>query len=117
MIASMTWIPSRVQDRFVSHADLFRRLKYIFYAQQRFDQMLEAWKRGDIKTVGKLFRDDGLGLRDDYQISGPELETMCDIVRTVPGVYGERMLGGGDKGAAGRWWPPPASMQSNMQSV
>ena len=26
---------------------------------------------------------------------------MCDTARTVPGVYGERMLGGGDKGAAG----------------
>jgi galactokinase len=26
---------------------------------------------------------------------------MCDIVRTVPGVLGERMLGGGDKGASG----------------
>jgi galactokinase len=51
--------------------------------------------------VGELFREDGLGLRDDYKISGPELETMCDIVRTVPGVYGERMLGGGDKGASG----------------
>ena len=56
---------------------------------------------GDIVTVGALFREDGVGLRDDYQISGPELETMCDIVRTVPGVYGERMLGGGDKGASG----------------
>ena len=41
------------------------------------------------------------GLRDEYVISGPELETMCDIVRTVPGVLGERMLGGGDKGASG----------------
>jgi len=35
------------------------------------------------------------------RVSGPELETMCDIARTVPGVLGERMLGGGDKGAAG----------------
>jgi galactokinase len=26
---------------------------------------------------------------------------MCDIARTVPGVLGERMLGGGDKGASG----------------
>ena len=26
---------------------------------------------------------------------------MCDVVRTVPGVLGERMLGGGDKGASG----------------
>ena len=63
--------------------------------------MLDAWKRGDIVTVGALFREDGIGLRDDYKISGPELETMCDIVRTVPGVYGERMLGGGDKGGSG----------------
>ena len=84
-----------------SHPALCSRLNYIYHAQQRFYEMLEAWKRGDIETVGRIFRADGLGLRDDYQISGPELETMCDIARTVPGVLGERMLGGGDKGAAG----------------
>jgi len=84
-----------------SHPDLCDRLKYIFYAQKRFYKMLEAWKTGDIETVGQIFRTDGIGLRDDYKISGPELETMCDIVRTEPGVLGERMLGGGDKGASG----------------
>jgi galactokinase len=84
-----------------SHPDLCDRLKYIFNAQNRFYKMLEAWKAGDIETVGQIFRADGIGLRDDYKISGPELETMCDIVRTVQGVLGERMLGGGDKGASG----------------
>jgi len=84
-----------------SHPHLCRRLDYIHAAQTRFYQMLEAWKAGDIEEVGALFRADGIGLRDLYQISGPELETMCDIARTVPGVLGERMLGGGDKGAAG----------------
>ena len=84
-----------------SHADLFDRLDYIFHAQKRFYTMLDAWRSGDVETVGKIFRQDGLGLRDDYKISGPELETMCDIVRGVPGVLGERMLGGGDKGASG----------------
>lgn len=84
-----------------SHADLFDRLDYIFHAQQRFYTMLDAWRSGDVATVGAIFRQDGLGLRDDYKISGPELETMCDIVRGVPGVLGERMLGGGDKGASG----------------
>jgi len=63
--------------------------------------MLDAWKVGDIETVGSIFRQDGISLRDDYKISGPELETMCDIARTVPAVCGERMLGGGDKGVAG----------------
>ena len=84
-----------------SHPDHCDRLNYIFHAQQRFYRMMEAWKSGDIETVGAIFREDGLGLRDDYKISGPELETMCDIVRSVPGVLGERMLGGGDKGASG----------------
>jgi galactokinase len=83
------------------YPDLCSRLKYIFGAQQRFYEMLEAWKAGDLETVGRIFRADGIGLRDDYKISGPELETMCNIARTVPGVLGERMLGGGDKGAAG----------------
>ena len=84
-----------------NYTDLCDRMRYIFAAQNRFYKMLEAWKAGDIETVGEIFREDGIGLRDDYKISGPELETMCDIVRTVPGVLGERMLGGGDKGASG----------------
>ena len=84
-----------------SHPRLCKRLTYIYGAQKRFAEMLESWRRGDIETVGKIFRQDGISLRDDYEISGKELETMCDIARTVPGVMGERMLGGGDKGASG----------------
>lgn len=91
-----------IYDKFVEiEPELINRLKYIYSAQKRFYKMLDAWRIGDIATVGEVFRQDGIGLRDDYKISGPELECMCDIVRTVEGVLGERMLGGGDKGAAG----------------
>lgn len=91
-----------IQERFgAGYPEYCDRIKYIFGAQKRFYQMLDAWRAGDIETVGQIFREDGIGLRDDYKISGPELETMCEIARTVPGVLGERMLGGGDKGAAG----------------
>ena len=92
----------RILDAYIeTHPDHCDRLTYIFHAQKRFATMLAAWKAGDVETVGRVFREDGIGLRDEYKISGPELETMCDIARTVPGVLGERMLGGGDKGAAG----------------
>ena len=92
----------RIRERFsASDPHLCKRLDYIYHAQQRFYRMMDAWEHGDIATVGTVFRQDGIGLRDDYSISGPELESMCDIVRTVPGVLGERMLGGGDKGASG----------------
>lgn len=90
-----------VRELRAEHPDLADRVTYIHEAQARFPRLLEAWRRGDIATVGAVLRADGLGLRDLYRISGPELETMCDIARTVPGVLGERMLGGGDKGAAG----------------
>jgi len=83
------------------HPQLADRLRYIHEAQARFPRLLDAWRRGDVATVGALFRQDGHGLRDLYRISGPELEVMCDVARTVPGVLGERMLGGGDKGASG----------------
>jgi galactokinase len=91
-------IKSHFQDKFPHLVD---RMTYIYKAQKRFYEMMDAWKAGDIEAVGTVFRQDGIGLRDEYMISGPELESMCDIVRTVPGVLGERMLGGGDKGAAG----------------
>jgi len=84
-----------------AHPHLADRMRYIHEAQLRFPRMLEAWRRGDVAEVGALFREDGFGLRDLYSISGPELEAMCDVARTVDGVWGERMLGGGDKGASG----------------
>jgi galactokinase len=59
-----------------SHPALCRRLTYIHHAQQRFSRMLAAWEQGDMAAVGAIFRADGLGLRDDYEISGRELETM-----------------------------------------
>lgn len=92
----------QILEKFLkSHPDYCDRLKYIYKSQKRFYRMLEAWKAGDIKTIGSIFRDDGIGLRDEYKISGPELDTMCDIAAAIPGVLGARMLGGGDKGAAG----------------
>jgi len=92
----------KIQDEFGHQVpDLCDRLAYVYGAQERFYKMLDAWKAGDIETVGTIFRTDGIGLRDEYKISGPELESMCDIVRTIKGVLGERMLGGGDKGASG----------------
>jgi len=98
-----------ILDRFgKSHPAHCDRLAYIHGAQERFYRMLRAWRKGDIETVGAIFREDGVGLRDRYRISGPELETMCDIARSVPGVLGERMLGGGDKGAAGALVKPGA---------
>ncbi|MDQ8195804.1 hypothetical protein QEH59_15330 [Coraliomargarita sp. SDUM461004] len=96
-----TYLAANRHLQAVAPASAGKRLKYLYEAQCRFADTLAAWRAGDIARVGRNFRADGIGLRDDYEISGPELESMCDIARTVEGVYGERMLGGGDKGASG----------------
>lgn len=84
-----------------THPDLCDRLRYVHAAVQRFPRLLATFAAGDAAAMGAVFRADGHDLRDLYRISGPELETLCDIVRTVPAVHGERMLGGGDCGTAG----------------
>ena len=103
MLADATEKYGSIREAYASTAwaPHLKRLQYLVDAQSSFKAIIENWRSGDIRNVGSLFRKDGQGLRDDYCISGPELETMCDIARTVDGVYGERMLGGGDKGAAG----------------
>jgi galactokinase len=80
--------------------DLSGRLKYIHEANMRFDLMVDSWKRGNVFTMGKIMDADGRGLRSDYKISGPQLETMVDLARGHREFLGGRMSGGGDYGAA-----------------
>ena len=53
-------------SKWLPHID---RLTYIYKANQRFYKMLEAWEAGDIETVGAIFREDGIGLRDEYVLN------------------------------------------------
>jgi galactokinase len=41
-----------------------------------------------------------VSLRDDFEVSCPELDIMVDILRKLDGVYGARMTGGGFGGCA-----------------
>jgi galactokinase len=54
-----------------------------------------ALKRGDLAELGRLMYGSHCSLRDDYQVSCPELDLLVEITRAVPGVWGARMTGGG----------------------
>jgi galactokinase len=47
------------------------------------------------EQIGQLLWQSHAGLRDDYEVSSLELDTLVEIAREVPGVLGGRMLGGG----------------------
>jgi galactokinase len=54
-----------------------------------------AIQAGDLAAAGKLMYASHDSLRDLYRVSCPELDTLVEIARSVPGAYGARMTGGG----------------------
>ncbi len=48
-----------------------------------------------MKTVGELLNASHVSMRDDFEITVPAIDTLVEILQSVPGVYGARMTGGG----------------------
>lgn len=74
---------------------LFRRAKHVITENARVLAAAESFKRNDFQKLGQLMYESHASLRDDYEVSCPELDLMVEIARSTPGVYGSRMTGGG----------------------
>jgi galactokinase len=74
---------------------LRRRAGYIIAENQRVLETVIRLERHDLEGVGELLWQTHAGLRDEYEVSCFELDTLVELARTVPGVLGARMMGGG----------------------
>ena len=74
---------------------LFARAKHAVYENQRTKDAVQVLKAGDLSAFGKLMNESHISLRDDYEVSCPELDVLAETAWTVPGVIGSRMTGGG----------------------
>lgn len=72
-----------------------RRAKHAVYENQRTIQAVETLKKGDIETFGKLMNASHVSLRDDYEVTGIELDTLAEEAWKCEGVIGSRMTGAG----------------------
>ena len=72
-----------------------RRARHAVYENQRTLKAVAALKANDITTFGKLMNDSHTSLRDDYEVTGIELDTLVEEAWKVPGVIGSRMTGAG----------------------
>ena len=75
-----------------------KRVRHVITEIGRVDQFVDAFAAGDIKTAGDLFNASHDSLRDDYEVTVPELDTAVDVAR-ANGAYGARMTGGGFGGS------------------
>ena len=74
---------------------VFARCRHVITENARVQDAVNALKRGDVKALGPLMQQSHCSLRDDYEVSCVELDTMVEIAEAQPGLVGCRMTGGG----------------------
>jgi len=77
---------------------LFRRARHVVTENERAAAAAQAFERGDWHTAGSLMYDSHRSLRDDFEVSSPELDTLVELAADIGeggGVSGARMTGGG----------------------
>jgi galactokinase len=79
---------------------LRRRCRHVVSENARVLLAAAALDRGDLHELGALMGESHRSLRDDFEVSCPELDSMVELARQVTGVYGARMTGGGFGGCA-----------------
>lgn len=72
-----------------------RRAKHAVYENQRTIQAVQALKNNDVAAFGQLMNASHVSLRDDYEVTGAELDTLVEEAWKVEGVIGARMTGAG----------------------
>lgn len=72
-----------------------RRAHHVISENDRTLRAISALNSGDIEEFGKLMNQSHDSLRDDYEVTGDELDTLVDEARKIPGTIGSRMTGAG----------------------
>jgi galactokinase/galacturonokinase len=76
-----------------------RRAEHFYSEYRRVRQGVTAWETGNLKLFGKLSFDSCESSIHNYECGSPELISIYEIMRKLPGVYGGRFSGAGFKGA------------------
>jgi galactokinase len=76
------------------------RARHVIAEDDRVLQTVAALREGDLPTVGSLMNASHASLRDLYEVSSLELDTMVTLLRQQPGCYGARLTGAGFGGCA-----------------
>jgi galactokinase len=92
------------REEFLAGADdlpgaLRRRVRHVVTENERVRAAVDALRAGDLGAVGDLMYESHASLRDDYEVSCPELDAVVDVAWATDGVLGARMTGGGFGGS------------------
>ena len=72
-----------------------RRARHVITENTRTLRAIEALNQGDVDSFGRLMNQSHDSLRDDYEVTGIELDTLVEEARKIEGTIGSRMTGAG----------------------
>ncbi|MFW5657989.1 MAG: galactokinase [Bacteroidota bacterium] len=72
-----------------------RRARHVISENKRVLDAVDALKNNDLKKFGDLMNASHDSLRDDYEVTGKELDTLVEEARKIKGTVGSRMTGAG----------------------
>jgi galactokinase len=78
---------------------LARRARHVITENRRVRDAAAALQRGDLTTLGLLFAASHASMRDDYEISIPDVDALVTLAQHHPAIIAARMTGGGFGGA------------------
>jgi galactokinase len=78
---------------------LRKRARHVITENARVEAFAAAADSGALPEMGRLVTESHQSLRDDYEVSCPELDFLVNAALAVPGVFGARMMGGGFGGS------------------
>ena len=82
-------------DHAITDEVAHRRARHVVGEVQRTKDAVEALQQGNIELFGKLMTQSHISLRDDYEVTGLQLDSLAEAAWKVEGVLGSRMTGGG----------------------
>ncbi len=74
---------------------VLKRCRHVITENERTQRAVALLKDGDLSGFGQLMITSHESLRDDYEVSGKELDLLVEIALNVLGVFGARMTGAG----------------------
>ena len=74
---------------------LYRRAKHAISENERTKRAVNAFIHDDVEQFGHLMNESHISLRDDYEVTGYELDTLVNAAWECDGVIGSRMTGAG----------------------
>lgn len=95
LLGELSWEDFKAVEDKIENKTVRARARHVVSEIARTTEAVSALKAGKLVRFGELMNGSHDSLRDDYEVTGNELDTMVEEARKIDGVIGSRMTGGG----------------------